>query len=90
MRRLGGAGDGEEFRADRDAGDLGVAKPFGGGREIDRGRLNALADEAVGHAGDGVGLKGHGWDAAQNGRAHGRTGGVSADAEDGIGDGIRG
>ena len=80
-----GCGQGEKLWADGDAGDLGVAKPFGRGGKVDGGGLDAFADEAIGHAGDGIRFKGHGGNAAQDGCSHGRAGGVAAYAEDYIG-----
>ena len=53
--------------------------------KVDRGGLDTLADEAVGEAGHGVGLEGHGGDFEPQGRGHRRAGGVSAHAEDDVG-----
>jgi hypothetical protein len=74
----------EKLRADGDAGDFGIAEPFGGGGEVDGGGLNPLADQAIGEAGHGVRLEGHGGNFEPQGRGHRRAGGVSADAEDDI------
>src|ERR1035438_1502849 len=49
----------EEFGANWNAGDFAMVKPLGGGLEVDGGGLNTLADEAVGEAGNGIGLEGH-------------------------------
>ncbi len=84
MRRgSGGArGEMEEVGADGDAGEAGSVKIVGGGLEVNGGGADPGADQAVGESGHGVGLKGQGGDAQQDGRAHHGTRGVSADADD--------
>ena len=69
----------------RNAGDLGVAEPPGRRGKVDRRGLHPLAHQAVGQAGHGVGLKGHGGNFEPQRRRHRRAGGVSAHAEDGAG-----
>ena len=87
VRRRGGGRrrEGEELRADGNAGDLGVAEPLGRRFEVDGGGLDALADEAIGEAGYRVRLKGHRGNPEAQGRGHRRAGGVAAHAEDDVG-----
>ena len=81
----GGRLKGEEGGAHGNAGDLGVAEPPGRGEEVDGGGLHALADEAVGESGHGVGFEGHGGYFEQDRGGHGGAGSVSANAEDDVG-----
>lgn len=75
----------KELRADRNAGDLGVAKPVSCRGKVDRRCLDTLADETVGKAGHRVRLEGHGGDFEPQSHCHRRAGGVSAHAKDDVG-----
>ena len=83
--RTGRRSESEELRADGNAGDFAVAEPACSRGKVDGGGLHALAHEAIGQAGHGVGLEGHGGDFELKGRGHGRAGGVAAHAEDDAG-----
>ena len=83
--RGGGFGsDLKDLRADRNAGDLGVAEEVGGLGKVDRGGGGKTAGKAVGEPRDGVGLIGEGRDAQKGGGKDGRTGGIAADADDDV------
>jgi len=75
----------KELLADWDAGDLSMAKILRGGREVHCRRVDALANEPVGEAGNCIGLEGQRGNAQQLRGQHGRTGGVAADADHCIG-----
>ena len=82
MRRGRWAAEGEELRADGNAGDFGVAEPFGGSGKIDGRGLHAFAHQAIGKAGHGVGLKDQRRNLEPQRGRHAGPGGVTADAED--------
>ena len=71
----------KELRPHRNPRHLGIAEPLRRRREVDRCGLNSLAHQPVGHPRNGVGLESHGWNAAQNGRAHRRARSVAAHAQ---------
>jgi hypothetical protein len=85
MGRTGGSFEPEELGADWNARYFGVAEPLGRRRKVDGGGLDALAYEAIGEAGHGIGLEGHGGNPEQQRRGHCRPGGVAAHAEDDAG-----
>jgi len=82
--RVGGGGrlEGEKLGAHGNAGDFAIVEPRSCRGKVDGRGLHFLPHQAVGQAGHGVGFKGHGGHVEANRGGHGRTGGVTADAED--------
>src|SRR5579862_13717 len=75
----------EKFGADGDAGDFCFGAPFGGGpRKRGGDASDKWREDAIGEAGDDVGLEDQSGDAARDRRSDHGAGGVAADAEGGV------